>query len=67
MSTSAGYYYESAHRDCHPETCSCREDWRIRNASGVTVEWASSLPEAKAKVKWLNTKVGCTRKGYGYE
>jgi len=48
--------YEYAHRMCHPETCSCHKDWRIRNPDGVTVAWADTEKEAKIKAEGLNKK-----------
>lgn len=44
--------WEYAHKHCHPETCSCKEDYRIR-IGAYTVAWAETEKEAKEKVKTL--------------
>jgi hypothetical protein len=48
-------YYEWAHKNCHPETCSCREDYRIIEYP-CTVDWAATEAEAK--------KLGISEKAY---
>lgn len=43
-------YYEYSHKDCHPETCSCREDYRIIEYP-YTIDWAKTESEAEKLVK----------------
>ena len=48
--------WEYAHKHCHPETCSCKENYRIR-IGAYTVAWAETEKEAKEKVKTLKLQV----------
>jgi hypothetical protein len=42
-------YYEWAHKDCHPETCSCQENWRIIEYP-YTIAWSETEEHAKRLV-----------------
>lgn len=43
-------YYEWAHKHCHPETCSCRENYRIVEFP-YTIDWAETEQDAKELVR----------------
>lgn len=48
--TSKDIYYEWAHKHCHPETCSCRENYRIVEFP-YTIDWAETEQDAKELVR----------------
>lgn len=50
-------YYEYAHRNCHPETCSCRDDYRVVEHP-YTIDWAGTEQEAKILVEFYRKAKG---------
>lgn len=45
-------YYEYAHLDCHPETCSCASNYRIIEFP-YTIAWANTIKDAEKVVELL--------------